>query len=456
VTVTNVAPTLDAGTDQTVNEGDMVTLDASNSSDPDDGIESYLWTQIGTISGDSMILGLVTLSDPAAVKPTFEAPAVTAASASLTFQVTVTDKDGLQSTDTCIVNINAVDVPPTNEGPTADAGRDQTVDEGDVVTLDASSSSDPDDGIQSYLWTQIGTISGDSMTIGLVTLSDPAAAKPTFEAPAVAAASASLTFQVTVTDIGGLQSTDTCIVNVNAIDDTPANQPPTADAGDDQTFIEGELAVLDGSNSSDPDGIIASYLWKQTAGRSVTLSDPYAVKPTFEAPAVGKEGVSMAFQITVTDTGGLQSTDTCEVKIKAADIPDDDISPPGDIQEKLKAVRQDLKALAKDRGYSRKVRRMFSHGAKRLSKAAVFLEKGKIKNASEEVEKAIKKIKKAAKLGKRNHELKDMCKEFIHDMKKLKTAIKEKGAVISPDDDRDDDDSDSDSDDDHHDDDDDD
>jgi hypothetical protein len=278
-----------------------------------------------------------------------------------------------------------------------------------------------------------------------VTLSDPTAARPTFEAPAVGATGASLTFQVTVTDNGGLQSSDTCIVNVNAVDDTPVNQPPTADAGADQTVEEGEMVTLYGSNSSDPDGVIASYLWKQTAGRSVTLPDPYAAKPTFEAPAVGKEGASMAFQITVTDIGGLQSTDSCVVKIKAADIPDDDITPTVDIQERLKAVREDLMAVAKDRGYSRKVRRMFSYSAKRLFKTAVFLEKGKIKKASKEVEKAIKKIKKAAKLDKRNFKLNDMCNEFIHDMKKVKAAIKGKGAVISPDDDHDGDD-----DDDHH------
>ena len=55
-------------------------------------------------------------------------------------------------------------------------------------------------------------------------------------------------FQLTVTDSSGLQSTDTCIVNIIWI-----NNPPTADAGTDQSVNEGVLVVLDGSNSTDPD-----------------------------------------------------------------------------------------------------------------------------------------------------------------------------------------------------------
>ena len=97
-------------------------------------------------------------------------------------------------------------VPPVNIPPTADAGQDQTVFEGDTVTLDGSASMDPDDGIAFIQWTQT---SGTS-----VALSDPEAWQPQFTAPAVGGEEETLTFQLTVTDMAGLTSQDTCVVTV--------------------------------------------------------------------------------------------------------------------------------------------------------------------------------------------------------------------------------------------------
>ncbi|MBW2059720.1 MAG: hypothetical protein JRJ26_19715, partial [Deltaproteobacteria bacterium] len=145
-------------------EGVTVTLDGSNSSDSDDGIASYLWEQIGGTP--------VTLSDPATARPAFSSPDVGPDGESLTFRLTVADRGGLRGTDTCVVNVTSVNVPPT-----ADAGPDQTVNEGATVVLDGSGSSDSDDGIASYLWEQIGGTP--------VTLSDPATARPTFVTPPV-------------------------------------------------------------------------------------------------------------------------------------------------------------------------------------------------------------------------------------------------------------------------------
>ncbi|MBW2296751.1 MAG: hypothetical protein JRF32_03975 [Deltaproteobacteria bacterium] len=141
--ITNQPPSADAGPDQIVDEGQIVMLNGSNSTDPDDEIVSYHWVQIGGPG--------VNLSDFAAKQLTFAAPDVAFGGTALTFELTVTDHNGYQGKDSCVVNVTW-----QNEPPRAIAGADQTVDEGAMVTLDGSLSLDIDDGISTYLWAQIG------------------------------------------------------------------------------------------------------------------------------------------------------------------------------------------------------------------------------------------------------------------------------------------------------------
>jgi hypothetical protein len=283
----------DAGPDQTVREGDTVVLDGSNSS-PLPFIAAYVWQQT---DGSPTVV----LADANTAKASFTAPNVGPAGASLTFQLTVIyffNRSIFSDTDSTIVNVRSV-----NDPPTADAGPDQDVEEETTVTLDGSNSFDPDDGIESYRWKQVA---GPS-----VTLSNPQAKKPTFLTPNVRPDGVSFTFELSVTDFGGLQSSDTAIVNVIWL-----NDPPTANAGADQTVVEKSTVTLDGSNSSDPDDGIDSYRWKQVAGPSVTFSDPTEDRPTFEAPGFDDSGDQpLIFELIVTDSGGLQSSDSTTVSV---------------------------------------------------------------------------------------------------------------------------------------------
>jgi len=280
----NVAPTADAGADQTVDSGALVNLDGTGSSDSDGTIASFAWAQTGGTT--------VTLNGADTATPSFTAPT---GPDTLTFELTVTDDDGATDTDTVVVNVNA-----PNVAPTADAGADQTVDSGALVNLDGTGSADPDGTIASFAWAQTGGTT--------VTLTGADTATPSFTAPT---GPDTLTFELTVTDNDGATDTDTVVVNVNE----PANVAPTADAGADQTVDSGALVNLDGTGSADPDGTIASFAWTQTGGtNTVTLNGANTATPSFTAPT-GPD--TLTFELTVTDNDGATDTDTVVINVNA-------------------------------------------------------------------------------------------------------------------------------------------
>ncbi|MDQ4102137.1 MAG: PKD domain-containing protein [Thermoproteota archaeon] len=287
----NQLPVAVAGNEFSVNEGTTsVTLDGSGSSDADGIIASYVWEQVGGPA--------VTLSNADTPTATFDAPSV-AANTGLSFKLTVTDNDGATAEDTVIVTVTNV-----NQPLTADAGSDQTVNEGESVTLTGSASSDLDGTIQSYSWTQ---------TAGPeVVLSDANTATPTFTAPDVDAEGDTLTFELAVADNDGTTSTDTVDITVNNV---VVNQPPIANAGNDQTVNEGDTVSLDGSASTDPDGDSLTYAWTQTAGPEVVLSDANTATPTFTAPDVDAEGDTLTFELAVNDGKGATDTDTIDIGV---------------------------------------------------------------------------------------------------------------------------------------------
>jgi len=180
-----------------------------------------------------------------------------------------------------------------NRPPLADAGPDQNVESGGpggtLAQLNGSGSSDPDGDVLAYLWKdETGNVVGNTAVVQL-TLSI-----------------GTHTFTLTVTDPGGLTSTAFTHVTVTA-----ANRPPVANAGADQTIgcvgPGGTQATLDGSGSSDPDGDVLTYVWKDQWGN--------VVGRTAIVPLTVRLG-TYAFSLTVTDAAGLSSTGTTHVTVQ--------------------------------------------------------------------------------------------------------------------------------------------
>jgi lysophospholipase L1-like esterase len=296
-----ILPHADAGADQSVNEKTLVTLDGSWSIDPDAPASNpfpldYLWDQKSGIS--------IELSNPTAQKPTFTAPAVGLSGEKLEFKLTVTDTDGFAHSDSVLINVNNILV-----SPSADAGSDQNVVAGRSVTLDGSNSLDPDDPGRTFPIVQWEQISGKNQ----VTLTTPTELTTNFIAPNVGSDGDILTFELTVMDKDGLSNSDTVTIAVHF------PEAPVADAGSDQSVMEGGTVTLNGLNSYDPDGSIASVQWEQLSGKTqVTLTAPSDLTTDLTAPAVDTEGDVLAFKLTIKDDDDLTSEDIVNVTVAPA------------------------------------------------------------------------------------------------------------------------------------------
>ncbi len=289
----NDAPSIDAGPNQTVNENDVVTL-AATATDPENQGLTYTWTQV---SGPP-----VALSDSHATSPTFTAPEGLT-NTSIVFQCSVTD--GTNTTvDTVTVAVNR-----DNDGPSLDAGSDQTVNENELVTLGATAS-DPESQGLTYTWTQV---SGPS-----VALSDVHSTTPTFTAPE-GLTNTSIVFQCSVTD-GTNTTVDTVTIDVNR-----DNDAPSIDAGPNQVVDENDVVTL-GATATDPENQGLTYTWTQVSGPSVALSDVHSTTPTFTAPE-GLTNTSIVFQCSVTD-GTNTTVDTVTIDVnRDNDAPSIDAGP---------------------------------------------------------------------------------------------------------------------------------
>lgn len=105
---------------------------------------------------------------------------------------------------------------------------------------------------------------------------------------------------------GGSSSSDTSSTTVS-------NLNPSANAGNDATYLEATEVTLIGTGT-DSDGTISGYSWRQTDGTTVTLSSTDTSSSTFTAPDVAGDE-TLVFELSVIDDDDASSTAAVTITI---------------------------------------------------------------------------------------------------------------------------------------------
>jgi hypothetical protein len=332
----NNPPVISAPAQQNGVSGLPLTLDGSASDldviNGDNQTLSWAWVQVDA-NGDPLGVNdpsRVTLSDANIANPTFTPPIANAAY-SLYFRLTVTDGNDP-------VTLLVTSTFTANTPPVADAGPDQDKRRGVSVTL-SGSGTDPDGhSIGAYSWQQVDQ-NGNALASSdpyFVTLSDPTIANPTFTTPNVSAAPATIYFALVVSDQFGQASTpDIVAVSVT-------NGAPTVNAGVDQTGKAADSTVTITGSATDPDVPLAvTYLWEQVDANGDLVADPgtgdltdtyleiaspTSASTTFLTPQTSSSR-TYYLRLTVTDDGGLTSSDVMAVQVNPVALAAANVTP---------------------------------------------------------------------------------------------------------------------------------
>jgi hypothetical protein len=332
-----------AGLPQEVYERALVTLDGSQSFDPDGHIAAWHWSQV---SGPP-----ATIESPDASVTLFRAPHIASGGADLRFQLDVLDDVGNAATSTVDVHVfdrhdrrNLL----TWRSPPGDyIGQGKTLTftnaDGDVLLGNAYpgqlSVQAGFSGGASNNWT-LDFAAPDGAPLAASTYTD--AQRFPFQSTGTPGLSVygsgrgcnTLTGQFTVLEIDksiapaqfGARFVQSCegfmpplrgTVLVDAI--APGN--PVARIAGPPTSLPGATVTLDASGSSSTGSSLVAYQWRQISGPPVSISDPSLSQITFTMPAVPG---SLRFELEVTDEDSLVdagSIDVAAPSVGAAAIP---------------------------------------------------------------------------------------------------------------------------------------
>lgn len=103
----------------------------------------------------------------------------------------------------------------------------------------------------------------------------------------------------------------------SATNTPPPNQAPTSNAGADQTINLPANTVSLVGTGVDVDGTIASYAWSQVSGPAAIIGSPTSASTQISGLVQG----TFVFRLTVTDNQGATGTDTVQITVNPAQVP---------------------------------------------------------------------------------------------------------------------------------------
>ncbi len=304
----------DAGADQVVNEGALVTLDASGSSSDAPGPLFYVWGQDDN-SGHEILL-----VNPFAAQQAFPAPSGLSEDAELIFLLGVSDTSGEIATDEVRVRVRAA-ASAANNPPTGRLTIDGDPRSGQTLTANTSDIGDADGlpatgtaGAFTYQW----FAEDDTTNAEIAGATDPSYLLTD------AQIDARISLVLRYTDGLGVAERVTSLAVGPVV---PVNSAPVAVIAPidpallltegDLTGLDGGISTtLDGSGSSDPDGDELTYLWSfssaVTATPGGTVPDNSIATPVLTISQRQSFADILTISLTVTDPDGLEDTATVE------------------------------------------------------------------------------------------------------------------------------------------------
>ena len=242
VQVTNRVPVADAGIDQNAKVNITVQLDGSNSSDADGDLLTYQWSVLSVpVSSD-----IVEVENSTSVNPSF-LPDV---AGDYVFALVVSDNESFSPSDTVIVQIAEA-----NNAPQADLQVSGELLSGTSVILDGRASIDADNGPQAltYAWLILSVPTNSAVTTADLN------GQNTNLASFTADIAGTYGVRLTVFDGELRHSVDASVL----ISDVVVNQPPVADAGNDQQQELSSIVEISAASSFDPDAgpLPLSFNW---------------------------------------------------------------------------------------------------------------------------------------------------------------------------------------------------